>query len=69
MDDTRAIHLHVNGEHRHCDVAPRQHLVDRHVSAVDEHRIVCRSKRRHRTPPVSLVTFPYVREKVGEPNT
>jgi len=28
MDDTRAIHLHVNGEHRHCDVAPRQHLVD-----------------------------------------
>jgi aerobic-type carbon monoxide dehydrogenase small subunit (CoxS/CutS family) len=28
MDDTRAIHLHVNGEHRHCHVAPRQHLVD-----------------------------------------
>lgn len=28
MDDTRAIHLRVNGEHRHCHVAPRQHLVD-----------------------------------------
>lgn len=28
MDDTRAINLHVNGEHRHCHVAPRQHLVD-----------------------------------------
>lgn len=28
MDDTRAIHLHVNGEHHHCHVAPRQHLVD-----------------------------------------
>ena len=28
MDDTHAIHLHVNGEHRHCHVAPRQHLVD-----------------------------------------
>jgi carbon-monoxide dehydrogenase small subunit len=28
MDDTRAIHLNVNGEQRHCRVAPRQHLVD-----------------------------------------
>ena len=28
MDDTRAIHLHVNGEPRHSRVAPRQHLVD-----------------------------------------
>ncbi|MET0519333.1 MAG: (2Fe-2S)-binding protein [Burkholderiaceae bacterium] len=28
MDDTRAIHLHVNGTPRHCRVAPRQHLVD-----------------------------------------
>lgn len=28
MDDKRTIHLTVNGESRHCAVAPRQHLVD-----------------------------------------
>nr|WP_316641800.1 2Fe-2S iron-sulfur cluster-binding protein [uncultured Roseateles sp.] len=28
MDDKRTIHLSVNGESRHCAVAPRQHLVD-----------------------------------------
>jgi len=28
MDDTRIIHLTVNGESRRCSVAPRQHLVD-----------------------------------------
>ena len=28
MDDTRAIHLHINGEPHHCRVSPRQHLVD-----------------------------------------
>jgi carbon-monoxide dehydrogenase small subunit len=28
MDDTRPIHLTVNGQTRHCTVAPRQHLVD-----------------------------------------
>ncbi len=28
MDDKRIIHLSVNGESRHCAVAPRQHLVD-----------------------------------------
>lgn len=28
MDETRPIHLTVNGQPRHCTVAPRQHLVD-----------------------------------------
>ena len=28
MDETRPIHLTVNGQTRHCTVAPRQHLVD-----------------------------------------
>jgi carbon-monoxide dehydrogenase small subunit len=28
MDDTRTIHVTVNGQTRHCAVAPRQHLVD-----------------------------------------
>jgi len=28
MDDTRTIHVNVNGQTRHCAVAPRQHLVD-----------------------------------------
>jgi aerobic-type carbon monoxide dehydrogenase small subunit (CoxS/CutS family) len=28
MDDTRTIRLSVNGEQRHCAIAPRQHLVD-----------------------------------------
>jgi aerobic-type carbon monoxide dehydrogenase small subunit (CoxS/CutS family) len=28
MDDMHAVHITVNGEQRHCAVAPRQHLVD-----------------------------------------
>ena len=28
MDDTRTFHVTVNGQTRHCAVAPRQHLVD-----------------------------------------
>jgi carbon-monoxide dehydrogenase small subunit len=28
MDDARTIHVTVNGQTRHCAVAPRQHLVD-----------------------------------------
>jgi aerobic-type carbon monoxide dehydrogenase small subunit (CoxS/CutS family) len=28
MPDTHSVHITVNGEQRHCSVAPRQHLVD-----------------------------------------
>jgi aerobic-type carbon monoxide dehydrogenase small subunit (CoxS/CutS family) len=28
MPDTHPVHITVNGEQRHCSVAPRQHLVD-----------------------------------------
>lgn len=28
MNDTHPVHITVNGEQRHCSVAPRQHLVD-----------------------------------------